>query len=192
MKICSGSFRSDSPTFSLPIILTFGRYTVFQIMWILRVRSYFDLTFSLIDGSISSLSSVSSISEIISYISCILLVKFPSIILIHISKLLIFRIPFSVFFIASNYICRLWTWTFIHFLLLLDFLGFLKGFILISSNCIFLDFFKGYVDFLFKDFYHLHILRFNIFSSVSAILDYSGTSAVGQANTSRNLLSWLW
>lgn len=49
--------------------------------------------------------------------------------------------------------------------LCLCFLGFfLKGFI-ISSNCLFvyLGFFKGFINFLFKGLYHFHIVGFMIF-----------------------------
>lgn len=64
----------------IPIILSFGLFTVSQISQIFCVRNILDLTFSLTDLSISYVLSSKLEPEILSSISSILLVMFVSII----------------------------------------------------------------------------------------------------------------
>lgn len=71
-----------------------------------------------------------------------------------------------------------------------------------SSVCIFIDFFKGFFCFLFKDLYHIHIfikdvLRFSppppvcVCMCISALLEYSGSVVVGLLSSSGDYLFWL-
>jgi hypothetical protein len=57
--------------------------------------------------------------------------------------------------------------------------------------CLFFNFFKGFIHFLFKDLWdlHLHKLVLRLFSCVSVVLEYSGLAVVGHLGSGGDILS---
>ena len=57
--------------------------------------------------------------------------------------------------------------------------------------CVFLDLFKGFIHFLFKDLCHSHKAILKSLSYASAILQISGPTVIELLGSSRDILSWL-
>lgn len=56
-----------------------------------------------------------------------------------------------------------------------------------SNIYVFIDFFKGFIDFSFKDLYHIHNGCFKAFYSVLAMLEYSGPAGLGLLGSSGDI-----
>jgi hypothetical protein len=154
LKISPVPLSWASSPFSILIILRFGLFIVPQISLIFCDSILSVLTSSLIQGSVSSM--LSSISEIVSSTSCILLVKLFSGAPVPVPKLLISTIPSARVFLlilvplSSLELCYLFIYLFIYLFPLVG---------------VFIDFFKGFINFLFTDFYHFR----KDYSKVSAL-----------------------
>jgi hypothetical protein len=102
MKISSGNWNWDSLPSCITLTFRLDLFIVSQSSWMLPVRNYLDLKFSLTVGSISSF--VYSTPEILSSISYILLVMHVTILFPWFS---FSRVPSGyVFFIASIFVFR--------------------------------------------------------------------------------------
>lgn len=60
-----------------------------------------------------------------------------------------------------------------------------------STVCVFLDFFKRFVKFLFKDFFHFHTGSFKVLHCATDMLEYSEPVVVECFASSEGILHWL-
>lgn len=89
--------------------LRFCLFIVSYISWMFCARSFLDLRFALTNVSISSI--MSSVTEILSCISCVLLVKLPFVVPVHVSKIFTSKFPLVfIFFTDSASIFRKEGW----------------------------------------------------------------------------------
>lgn len=100
--------------FSIPIIIWFGLFIVFQISSMFYVKNSLDFSFSFTDLLISSI--ISYTPDILSSISCILLVMIMYVLLVVFPWFSISRIAsVCIFFNASSSLFRSWSVLFISF-----------------------------------------------------------------------------